>query len=131
MGLALSFFQDGFTASLRRSLMELKSKDRLGMITAFILTDIVDDSGTVDFIEFRKLVKVIEPDANEEHITRVFEMINTDDTEVEGQQVLDLREFIIGIEHSSEIQIDSHFFTLFSFEEFINKFPYDPSIPFW
>lgn len=130
MGLVLSFFQDGFTASLRTSLLELKFKDRLGMIAAFILAD-VDDAGHIDLDKFQNFFQAIEPNSSPEHMRRVFDAINSDDGDGEEDQVLDIREFIMGIEYSSEIRMDAKFFTPFSYEQFIVKFPYDSSNSIW
>lgn len=118
MGLVLSFFQDGFTSSLRKELLQMKTKDRLGMVGAFILID-VNDSGTVDLEEFRDFVKELNPRVKDKNIEDIFDSINTS---LEKEPSLDLEEFVTGVEQSSEIRLENEDFTLYTLKEFLVQY---------
>lgn len=122
MGLVLAFFQDGFTRSLRKNLLQLKLKDRLGMIASFILIDL-DNSGTLDLDEFGDFLKMVTNDRiNEKQIQKIFSQINTneDDEENESSSGLSIKEFVEGIERTSELEFGNREFKPLTFGKFLS-----------
>jgi hypothetical protein len=106
MALVLSFFQDGFADALRSALLRMKLKDRLGMIGAFILIDL-NNSGTVDRTEFGRFVKRINEYATDKDVDFIFDTLNEADDDDDSEPVLDVQEFVKGVEQSSEVQLEN------------------------
>ncbi len=116
MALVLSFFQDGFTDSLRKKLRKLKIKDRLCMIGTFILIDL-DESGTIDRFEFKQFVQSVNSSIEEEDISKAFEKINSLQSSEKENGVLNIKEFLIGIEDCANI-IQNNYFETRSSQDF-------------
>jgi hypothetical protein len=117
MGLVLSYFQDGFRETLRAALLKLKINDRLGMIGSFILIDL-DDSGMIDRQEFICFGKRINPMATIEDLDDLFDELDIDRTNKEERGVLNIKEFVEGIEKSSHV-MQKFNFDVHSVSEFI------------
>eukprot|EP00475_Leptophrys_vorax_P001171 TRINITY_DN1061_c0_g1_i2.p1 TRINITY_DN1061_c0_g1~~TRINITY_DN1061_c0_g1_i2.p1 ORF type:complete len:1273 (-),score=298.37 TRINITY_DN1061_c0_g1_i2:82-3900(-) len=102
MALVLSYFQDGFTEALREALLKLKINDRLGMIGSFILIDL-NDSGTIDRTEFKKFAVQVNQYAGDEDLDEIFDELDVDRSCREEKGILNIKEFVDGIERSSHL----------------------------
>jgi hypothetical protein len=115
IGLLISSFQEGFTKSLKETILKDKQKGRLGFIGCMILIDL-DLTGKIERDEFLAFVHKINPNLNEDTALRIFkEMLalkNRKGNSNEQQNSLDIKQFVLGIEQTSQAKLENEDFVI-------------------
>jgi hypothetical protein len=106
IGLVISFFQEGFTSTLKEKLLREKQKGRLALISSMILIDL-NSTGTVEKDEFHDFVKKVNPGIRKDVCENIFYGFKE-----KHSTSLGIKEFVLGIEKTSKEKLENEDFCI-------------------